>query len=77
MIEVPQNPDVLSEVLSNFPSDFQSEERHIETNPAPHEERYFLEGAKSRSSELLMTLHIARDFRKVLLIKYSYALQRP
>ena len=66
MIEVPQNRDVLSEVLSKFSSKFHSgdEERYIETNAAPHQERYFLEGPKSRRSELLMMLHIVRDFLK-------------
>ena len=64
MIEVPQNRDVLSEAAPDLLSNLQSggEDRHIETIPAPHEERYFLEGPKSRSSELLMTLHIVRDF---------------
>ena len=61
MIEVPQNPEVLSpDLLPNFQSG--GDGRCIETTPAPHKERYFLEGPKSRSSELLITLHIMRDF---------------
>lgn len=58
MIEVPQNRDVLPEVVPDFLSNFQN----IETTPAPREERYFLEGPKSRRSEFLMTLHFVRDF---------------
>lgn len=57
MIEVPQNRDVLPEALPDF-LPIQS----IETRPAAHEERYFLEGPKSRRSEFLMTLHFVRDF---------------
>src|SRR5690242_5065096 len=33
-----------------------------DTHHAAPEERYFLEGPKSRRSEFLMTLHIVRDF---------------
>lgn len=64
MIEVPQSQDTLSELVPDFPSNSQSddEKRHIESIPAPYEERYFLEGPKSRRSELLMTLQIVRDF---------------
>ncbi len=64
MSEPPQSQEALSELMPNFASNVRSgaEARHIETRPAPHEERYFLEGPKSRRSELLMTLHIVRDF---------------
>jgi uncharacterized protein (TIGR00730 family) len=34
----------------------------IQTAPSAEEERYFLEGPKSRSSELVITLHILGDF---------------
>ena len=34
----------------------------IQKVPSAEEERYFLEGPKSRSSELIMTLHILGDF---------------
>lgn len=34
----------------------------IQTAPSAEEERYFLEGPKSRSSELVITLHILADF---------------
>ncbi|HEU4713624.1 MAG TPA: TIGR00730 family Rossman fold protein [Pyrinomonadaceae bacterium] len=66
MVEVPQNRDVLSQVAPDFLPNFQSggDERNIETTPAPRAARYFLEGPKSRSSELFTTLHIVRDFLK-------------
>jgi uncharacterized protein (TIGR00730 family) len=64
MIEVPPNRDVFSEAARDFLPSLQSGagELHIETILAPREERYFLEGPKSRSSEFLMTLRIVRDF---------------
>ncbi len=60
MIEVPQNQAVLSEVSPEFLPNLKNGE--LETTFVPHEERYFLEGPRSRSSEFLMTLHIVRDF---------------
>jgi len=65
MIEVPQNQAVLSEGAPDFLPNLKSGagERHLETTSVSHqEERYFLEGPRSRSSEFLMTLHIVRDF---------------
>ena len=61
MIEVPQNRDVLSEVGPGFLPNLQGgdEDRHIETTLAPQEERYFLEGPKSRSSEFHDVAHRA------------------
>ena len=35
---------------------------HDKTVPSSAEERYFLQGPRSRSSEFFMTLHIVRDF---------------
>ena len=34
----------------------------LDDRPASADERYFLEGPRSRSSELFMTLRIVRDF---------------
>ena len=63
MMEVPPNRNALSEV-ANFLPLLQSGDGKlpIETTAAQKEERYFLEGPSSRSSEFLMTLHIVRDF---------------
>ena len=68
MIEVPPNRDVLPGLAPNFLPAVQNGngDHHIETTLAPREERYFLEGPKSRSSEFLMTLRIMRDFLKGL-----------
>lgn len=63
MIEVPQNRNVLSKVVADFlPNAPNGDDSPIETTSAAQEERYFLEGPKSRRSELLITLHIVRDF---------------
>lgn len=64
MIEVPQNRDVVSKVARASAPSLQNgdQEGHIETTSVPQEERYFLEGPKSRRSEFLMALHIVRDF---------------
>jgi len=64
MNEVPQNRDVLTRLAPDFVPRFHSRgvEPHIETTTVPREDRYFLEGPRSRSSEFLMTLHIVRDF---------------
>jgi uncharacterized protein (TIGR00730 family) len=64
MIEVPQNQAVLSEVAPDFLPDLKRGDgkRHLEPASVPQEERYFLQGPRSRSSEFLMTLHIVRDF---------------
>lgn len=64
MMEGPPNRTVLSEIARDFLPSLQSDHEagHLETIPTPHEERAFLEGPKSRSSEFLMTLHIVRDF---------------